>query len=169
MLGIARSVWGDAGPLRFSSRWFVKDSADRELDGEIRGDSIRIQGAKDTVFVRPKGIWAVADFGMDEQLIPVLRKLKPGRKLQLMSVLRPYHARWDSLQVSVQDLGALRVASVWSGQKEHELIVFDRRAALLWQRRTDVATERRPLEGTERYREYERALPALQELLSAYR
>lgn len=106
---------------------------------------------------------------MEEQFLPVFAMLPLGSRLQPVSVFRPYHLRWDTVYVGVQRVGTLTVVSLWTSKTEHELVVIGPSGALLWVRRTDMDSDRHPLEYSRRYQEYERALPALEQLLLAYR
>jgi hypothetical protein len=93
-------------PRSFDVVWTMRDSVtgktlpDRESHGVVVGDSLRISGTKPQVTAIPSGMWAVADFGMEESLIPLLRGLPSGGSRRV-AVFRPWHARWDTITVGL--------------------------------------------------------------------
>lgn len=161
MIGSAETSWAGGAPARFRVLWTRPDSGGAGVDsatvvvGERTDGILRVltRGASHEFRV-PEGPWAVADFGMEEQLIPLLRALPAGAGPIHVQVLRPYHVRWDTLQVTVRDTAGLRTVDVQGADKAHELMVIDASGALLWSFRFDQPGERRPLEGSARYAEY---------------
>src|SRR5262249_53583247 len=77
MLGTARVEWSASSVRRFQVVWIRADTLRGSkvdsaitVQGEVQGDSIRISRPASHVLAVPKIAWAVADFGMEEQLIP---------------------------------------------------------------------------------------------------
>lgn len=161
MIGTAEVRWQGGSPASFDVRWTRPDAGGKGIDsattviGERRGASLRVWtgGATGTLLV-PGGPWAVADYGMEEQLIPAVRALPARASGVRITVLRPYHVRWDTVVVSVRDTAELRLAEMTGRDKAHELMVLGPDGSLLWMDRFDQAGERRPLEGTSRYAEF---------------
>jgi hypothetical protein len=160
MIGTADVRWTKDRPTRFDVQWTMRDSAtgrsipDRDVHGVVDGGMLRISGSKPASLRIPAGQWAVADFGMNEQLIPLLRTLPANGAPLVVSVFRPWHGRWDSVTVTVRDTASVRVGEVVGTDKLHEVMVITARGDLLSIVRYDQPAERRPLEGSMRYREY---------------
>jgi len=160
MIGTAEARWSGKQISDFETRWTTRDSisgrsvVQRQSHGEKRGDSLFVTGTAPGVFAVPAGFWAVADFGMEEQLIPLIRAVSVNAGRQSISVFRPWHNRWDTVSVAVRDTIDVRTAELIGVNKFHETMVFTVRGNLLCIFRYDQISERRPLEGTVRYREY---------------
>jgi hypothetical protein len=160
MIGTADVRWAKDRPMRFDVQWTTRDSAtgrsilDRDVRGVVDGGILRISGSKPDSLRIPAGPWAVVDFGMDEQLIPLLRTLPANGAPLVVSVFRPWHGRWDTVTVTVRDTASVRVGEVVGTDKLHEVMVLTARDDLLSVVRYDRPAERRPLEGSTRYGEY---------------
>lgn len=167
MIGTAIVQWSRGHPSTFDVQWTTRDSSTGKAKPDVvsRGvfvrDSLRITGSKPDVVAIPSGLWAVADYGMEEALIPVIRSLAATGHSQIVSVFRPWHGRWDTVSVAVHDTAGLRVVELQGIDKLHELEVLTTGDALLWIVRFDQPEERRPLEDTRRYSEYLERLPLL--------
>jgi hypothetical protein len=159
MIGTANIHWQGGRPSEFEVEWTSRDSITGkpiravESHGHAVGDMLHVSGTKPLDTSLPKGFWAVADFGMEEALIPLTAML-PRTGASRVAVFRPWHGRWDTISVAVHDTAGLRLADVWSDQKTHELMVVTGRGELLCIVRFDQPGERRPLEGSARYQEY---------------
>jgi hypothetical protein len=158
MIGTAEVRWQGGNPSGFEVRWTRQDAGGKGIDsattviGERQGAAIRVRaGGISRTLPLPSGPWAVADYGMEEQLIPAVLALPARATGVRITVLRPYHVRWDTVVVSVRDTAGLRLAELMGTDKAHELMVLGPDGALLWMNRFDQAGERRPLEGTSRY------------------
>jgi len=159
-------------PASFDVVWTTRDSAtgkalpDRESHGVVVGDSMRISGTKPQVTSIPPGRWAIADFGMEELLIPLLRDLPIGGPHRV-AVFRPWHGRWDSISVQVRDTAGVRFVDERQGialgdaKQTHEVVILNAQGDLLAIVRFDQADERRPLEGSARWAEYRKTVPSL--------
>lgn len=169
MIGTEVVAWRGEHPVRFSAVWTVRDSAsgmprpDVDAKGQLRGDTLLVTGSHPGRYATPSGRWGVADFGMEEQLIPLIRQLRPPTGPVPVEVFRPWHGRWDLVRLSVRDTAGYRVADL-RDSTSHETIVLLASGNLLWMWRHDQTDERRPLEGSARYRDYEVALPLLRSL-----
>jgi hypothetical protein len=157
MIGTANIHWLGSHPSEFDVEWTKRDSItgkplkDIESHGHVVGDTLYVAGTKPLHTPLPKGFWAVADFGMEEALIPLL---PPTGASQRVTVFRPWHGRWDTVTIAIHDTAGFRLVDLWSDQKTHELMVVTGRGELLWIVRFDQPGERRPLEGSSRYQEY---------------
>ena len=180
MIGTADVRWGGGCPTGFDVEWTTRDSVtgkaqlDLESHGTIVRDTLRVSGSKPAAFPLPAGLWAVADFGMEEALIPILRAMAPTTGWQTVAVFRPWHGRWDSVSVAVHDTAGVRVVesravvAFGDGKQSYELMILNPRGDLLSIVRFDQPNERRPMEGTMRYEEYRARLPFLEVLAKRY-
>ena len=137
-------------------RWSEGDKLQRSVTVEVRDDSVV---ATDTVrhsYPRPTGVWAVADYGMDDLLVASLRSLAPGRE-HSVSVFRPYGLKWDSLAVRVRVReGGLLVEAVAAPDDTSRFLVADDGTLVQELRSKYPSHERRPLEGTRAFVLYQR-------------
>ena len=174
MIGTARVDWTNGIVQTFEIRWTRPDPGGKGLDsaifvaGERTGEHLQLRTGGGRAVPIPGGRWAVADYGMEEQLIPLIRALPRQAARTTVSVFRPYHLKWDTVFVSIRDTLGLRLAEITRTENAHELMVIDAEGALLWIFRFDQPGERRPLEGTNRYLEYARMRPTLDALRSEY-
>ena len=153
LLGITETRWAGGAPVYFETHWTRGDSTLVALSGHREGAVLRITGSRDTMIVLPELPWAVADYGMDEQLVPLIATFTPAREPRPMAVLRPYLMKWDTVVVTVDLRVGVRVATTVSGKTRQTLVIpADRR--LIWARRSDAVSELRPLEGSARHAEF---------------
>ncbi len=175
MMGTAHVEWFEGRVARFDVRWTRADTLKgSKVDSAISvrgsrdGDSIRITEPDRRTLAVPTGWWAVADFGMEEQLIPILRSMPADKPAQLVAVLRPYHLRWDTISVAVRDSAGLRIAEVLGRDKAHELYIIDTAGRLLCVWRIDRVGERLPLPESARYEELQQYLPTVRAIVSHF-
>ena len=153
LLGVTESRWAGGAPLHFETRWTRGDSVLVALSGHREGSVLRITGSRDTIVALPELPWAVADYGMDEHLGPLIATFTPAREPRTVAVLRPYLMKWDTVAVTVDFKAGVRVATTVSGTARQTLVIpADRR--LIWARRSDAVSELRPLEGSARHAEF---------------
>jgi hypothetical protein len=160
MMGTAHVEWVGARVSQFAVLWTRADSLHGpEVDsaiavrGQVDGDSIHIAMPEARTMASPTIPWALADFGMEEQLIPIFRSLPSGQPARPVAILRPYHLRWDTVMVSVRDSANLRMAVTYGGDKAHEVWLIDQGGRLLYVRRVDHAGDRIPLPTSTCYEE----------------
>lgn len=160
MIGTADVRWTDGRPSHFDVEWTNRDSVSgramraREAHGVLEGSTLHVVGTTATLTPVPATPWAVADFGMEEQLVPLVRVLTAGDALQIIPVFRPWLSRWDSVSVTVRDTAGVRTAELVGADRSHEVMVLTDHGDLLCILRFDQPDERRPLEGSSRYQEY---------------
>lgn len=173
MIGTAEARWRDGHLTSFNVKWTTQDSTTHAQEvalvahGIVVGDSLRITGTHPATLPLPQDRWVVADFGMEEQLIPVELAL-PARRTVLVHVYRPWHSRWDSVKVTMRDTASLHVAELVGSDGYHSIMVLDSVGALLMIGRFDEQSERHPLETTSRYEEYVRYRSFLADLYRQY-
>ena len=160
MVGVAEVHWKRSAPTRFSSRWTEPGKGAVERRGSVSRGRITITGSRDTVLRVPESAWGVADFGMDDQLLPLLVTMPPSVEPLRLIVFRPYTMGWDTLAVTSARRGEILVISVRSGGSPNRLFVIYE-GKLVWLRDVAQQNERRPLEGTTAYRAFVRARQAM--------
>jgi hypothetical protein len=175
MMGTAHVEWVGASVGRFAVLWTRADTLrGSEVDsaitvsGQVDGDSIRIATPDVRTMALPTLPWAIADFGMEEQLIPIFRSLPSGQSAQRVAILRPYHLRWDTVTVSVRDSAGLRMAVTYGSDKAHEVWIIDQDGRLLYVRRVDQAGDRIPLPTSACYEEMLQHIDAIRALLAPF-
>jgi len=152
MFGWADVRWRGGRPRGFVVQWITPGSTAVDtlnVWGTVEGTGMRISRSHkpDTVLTTPNGSWAVADYGMEELLVPAFEAANESPSD--LAVLRPYALKWDTLRVSAGPNAngwrvvrwTLRDSSAWSAvlQGSH----------LLWVRRSDHPdNEKIALEGT---------------------
>jgi hypothetical protein len=136
--------------------------------GQVRNDSILLSAPSPTVLSVPTIPWAVADFGMEEQLIPLFRSMAVVSQAQPVALLRPYHIRWDTISVLVRDNGGLRMAVTLGRDRAREAWIIDENGRLLYVRRVDQQGDRIPLPTSDAYNEMRERSATIRALLQPY-
>ena len=175
MMGTSHVEWTGNRVGRFAVLWTRADTLrGAEVDsavavrGRLDGDSIRLEAPLTRTLVVPTIPWAVADFGMEEQLIPLFRSLPASQPARTVAILRPYHLRWDTVMVSTRDSAGLRIAVTRGKDKNHEVWFLDQEGRVLYVRRVDQPGDRIPLPLSARYEEMMEHIDAIRALLVAY-
>jgi hypothetical protein len=150
LVGWAGSQWTAERLTGFTTRWASPQGVQLEIRGQVVGAQVKLSGAKSDHLIVPSIPWAVADYGMDDQLVPVLLRLR-GDSAQVIAVWRPFGQKWDTLTVRRRLIDGVSLittgATTWA-------ISADRR--LLFAEDRDQSSDRRPLEGNARFAEYQR-------------
>jgi hypothetical protein len=174
MEGTARVDWLQGRVTDFDILWTRADTLrGPKIDsavavrGRIVGDSIVVTAPAQRALATPSLPWAVADIGMEELLIPLLRSLQPGSLPQQVAVLRPYHLRWDTVTVTVRDTAGLRVADARHGG-DHEIWVLTGSGQLLCVHRVDHPGDRLPLPNSDRYVELQANLATVRAIFAPF-
>lgn len=74
LIGAATVDWTAASPIAFSVRWL--GNAPLTLRGRVEGKEIVLSGSRNERETIPAGLWAVADYGMDDLLLPLVSTLR---------------------------------------------------------------------------------------------
>ncbi|MFI5234996.1 MAG: hypothetical protein ACHQXA_04740 [Gemmatimonadales bacterium] len=138
-------------PRQYQALWTTPGDPDLSLLVRVHDDSLTLNGARSWPI--PAGPWAVAEEGMEEQLIPVLVSLPADSDSVALPVFRPRAARWDTLQVLRKPLFADVVLYLFSsgGPRTRGVIMVTAAGDLLTvERATDPPSRRLPMPGTAR-------------------
>lgn len=154
MLGVTDVRWQGQVPTSFTTVWIVpKQNAidSTSIRGTVTVEGLRLSrtGQPDTVLALPKLTWAVADYGMDELLLPAFDHLPAAKPVQI-AVFRPYDSKWDTLTVSAGERNRDWRVVRWTDSKgERWTLSLYRDAHMLWLRRSEHAQdEEHALEGS---------------------
>ena len=152
LVGWANSSWSHGRPTRFTARWARPESVEVDISGQVVGMEMRLRGAQLDHLTLPTLPWGVADYGMEDQLVPLFQTL-PRDTAQNIAVWRPYGQKWDTVTVRTHLVeGVLLVsegAVTWGISSAGRLLLHQDRAQ---------GALRRPLEGTASFAEYRRIL-----------
>jgi hypothetical protein len=162
MVGTAEVRWEGGAPSAFEVLWTSPDTQSTTVRGTRTGSEIRVDGSRDTTLAIPTLPWAVADYGMESLLTPLLESNAAADERRVV-VLRPYVLRWDTLDVATEWTSGALVARTRATDGAREVLVIGGHR-LVWLRQPDTKAECRPLEGTPAFAEYARLRTALGEI-----
>jgi len=153
-VGTAVAVWNNGRQVQVNVTWTHRDSTSLRLQVTTSGGVITFRGTVDTSFSATNMPWAVADYGMDDQLVPLILGLPFGVSREV-TVFRPFPRKWDAMTVSVRRTNDAILADLANGpgDTDHWIITLD--GALVRVTRDKYPNlERRPLEQTPRMADY---------------
>ncbi len=142
-------------PTQAQALWTSGDSVETQVVITASADSIRITGTTRAAYPIPKEPWGVADYGMEDLLVPVLASLNGAPQPWRVLIYRPFAAKWDLVTVtaSARGKGKLYELTDPDGSKDWWLVAPT--GALVDMRRGGQNFERRPLEETPLWAQYE--------------
>lgn len=129
-----------------------------------RGEQlIYSRDGRDSTMIMPgPGPWAVADYGMQELLAPMLLGLPRDGSAHEIAVFRPYPGHWDSAKAVAQERGGVVLIVLhFAKLQEQEVFVFTHDGDLLFAESGGAASWRRIAVDTARQARLQAALPAL--------
>ena len=153
-VGTATGVWKQGRQSEVTVVWTHGDSTSVRLKAASDGRLIRLLGTQDTSFAVPSLPWVIADYGMNDQLLPLIETL-PLNQPQQITVFRPFARKWDTTTVTVRRAPDVILADFANGpgDTDHWVITLD--GALVQVTRDKYPNlERRPLERTSRISDY---------------
>jgi hypothetical protein len=157
MVGSADATWQRGRQSAVRIRWTQGVAEDLALTAQVAGGQLRLAGVRDTAMAIPSLPWAIADYGMEDQLLPLIDQLADGKEPQTIAVYRPYPNHWDTLAVTVEARRGARVATLVDGDGERWTWVISEAGALVQMLRSKYPdVERRPLETTAPIADYVR-------------
>ncbi len=157
LLGTALVTWRHDRPASGEVRWTHGDSIEVDVRLLIDGDTLRVNGREPRSWLVPKIPWAIADYGMEDLAVPLLKSLDfKGTAAVTIAAYRPYGATWDTLQVTEHSVGDGVLYELRSSDSKRDWWLVSRNGALVRLTREGQEFERRPLEQTALFDEYRR-------------
>ena len=99
MVGTAQAAWHSSRQTGASVMWSQRDSTLLFLDFKVNGSAIEVSGSRTAELALPAIPWAIADYGMEDQLLPLLVSLAEATTV---AIYRPFPGKWDTLTVVAQ-------------------------------------------------------------------
>ena len=134
MVGVAEIQYDGTVPRSYEATW--ADSGNALIVQSVRRDGSRLvvrrAGAHDTTLAIPNGAWSVADYSMNELLVPTLLSMDRDGVPRPLSVYRPYPGHWDGGTASVRARAGLLVATLRFGSDAPQVLAFTADGDLLY-------------------------------------
>jgi hypothetical protein len=113
MLGTARARFAGAIVQSYDALWTDTAATPRHITIAVSGDTLRIRDPEqgDTAVPIPTQWWGVADYAMNEFLVPTFLAHAPDGSSAGFAIYRPYARHWDVGLASIRPLGEHFVAS----------------------------------------------------------
>lgn len=162
-VGTALAETAAARPVQYQALWTAPGSADTSALAAVRNDTLYLTGTRSGVWPTPSGPWAIAEPGMEEQLVPALRTLADSQTVAL-PVFRPRAAEWETLTASGRYLpGGARLFLLSLREPDTRIaILIDSTGALLTvEKATDPPSRRLPPVGSGRRAQLDQLLSSL--------
>jgi len=155
VIGTAEAVWQGGRQREVRVRWTKGSATLMELKARLEAGVIHFAGARDTAFQAPTLPWAVADYGMEDQLLPLIRGAGVDARHLRVDIYRPRQERWDTVSIACRRAQGATLATVTEPDGEHFFWTITADGALVWiTRDRNRGFERRPLEMTARVADY---------------
>ena len=125
-VGVANVAARDGAITEYHATWADSGRALWTHDIAVRpgGLVMKQPGRPDTLFTPPAGSrWAVADYAMEEFLVPVLLAIPRDSVARPFAILRPYARRWDSGTVVAQTRGPVVLITLRVGSADAAAVV----------------------------------------------
>jgi hypothetical protein len=154
LLGSATVRWAEGTPVAFDVTWRAAEAVAVEVHGRRNDSLFTIAGTSSATFRIPTLPWAVADYGMEEQLVPLLRQLPADNTVHAVAIFRPFGGRWDTLTVKLTQ-GLEEAYYLETISKADTVVsVFTNAGVLVQVVKKHTNQERRPLERSRLYSDY---------------
>jgi hypothetical protein len=165
LVGIARTRFRDGRPETYTSVWV--DSIGTVTTDTIRVDRrglrLKTVGGRDTLVAPPTSIWGIADYAMQEHLVPVLLSLDEDFSEAPFAIYRPVARHWDTGSVTfVPRGGAVIITIQMQGAEKPQYLLLTEDGDLLYAENSDPkGAQRVPMVGSARRARLEQLLAGL--------
>ncbi len=163
LVGTAETRFAAGRPVEYHAFW--TDSAASDVRHALRTirDSLVESGARSCSHPLPTSAWAIADYAMNEHLVPVLLALPHDGVTRSLTIYRPYAGKWDSGAAWVRPLTDLLLAEVTiEGSEKATYLLFSGTGQLLYGENSDPrGANRVPRLGSPERAIVEKALQAV--------
>ena len=157
LVGTAEAIWQGSRQRAVSIRWTKGSTTLMELKVRFEAGVIHLAGARDTALQAPSLPWAVAEYGMEDQLLPLIQAPGVETRGVRLAVYRPHQSKWDTLSVACRRTQGATLATETAPDGEHFFWTITADGALVrLTRDRNPGFERRPLELTRRVTDYMR-------------
>jgi len=152
MVGTAVASWSGGRQSSIRLRWTKADSILLELDFRADSAGLTVTGSRNLHLSTPDLPWAVADYGMEDQLLPLYENLVSRTSV---AIYRPFPSKWDTVEVVARRTDqAIVISEVERGGEEYRWVVTLDGALVRQVRSRYPKWERRPLELSSRWTDY---------------
>jgi hypothetical protein len=163
LVGESSVAYHDGAPDSATVKWSGGGRSPRIIRLHLRNDSLVVDDTTSSVSVIPGHNWLIADYGMDDLLLPAFNALRLNRPVELQ-VYRPYMGKWDRVIAQRRGDAAGEWIELNAGDGDLWTLVQASDGSILQITRTKYPDfERRPLEESSRVAAYmssRRAHPA---------
>ena len=154
LAGVADVQFAGSVPTNAQVTWRRGGQTLRSIQLQVRRDSLHVKDSVLQVYPIPSDEWLIADYGMEDLLLPVLGALE-HEATRTIAVYRPYAAKWDTLQVRSNHTGGRRLVEIQSAPDDlWTLVLGDDDTIIQILRSKYPDFERRPIEESRRVAEY---------------
>ena len=155
VVGTAESVWEGGLQREVSIRWTQNRATLMELNVRLAAGVIHLAGVRDTALQAPSLPWAVADYGMEDQILPLIQAAGVEKGRLRLAIFRPRASRWDTITIACRRAQGATLATVTAPDGERFFWTITGDGALVrLTRDRDRDFERRPLDMSERVADY---------------
>ena len=157
VVGTAEAVWQKGRQREVHVRWTKRADTLMELRARVQAGVVHFAGVRDTALQVPALPWAIADYGMEDQLLPLIEAAAADTHTVRLAIYRPYQAKWDTIDVACRRSQGVTLATETTPDGEHFFWTITADGALVrLTRDRNPGFERRPLELTRRAADYAR-------------
>ncbi|HVO35992.1 MAG TPA: hypothetical protein VMT21_10525 [Gemmatimonadales bacterium] len=157
LVGTAEAIWQGGRQREVSIHWTKGSATLMELNARFEAGVIHLEGVRDTALQAPSLPWAVADYGMEDQLLPLIQAAGVNSRRLRLALYRPRPSRWDTITIACRRTQGATLVTETEPDGEHFFwtITADGALVRLTRDRTP-GFERRPLDLTRRVMDYVR-------------
>jgi hypothetical protein len=143
MMGTATARYAARQLTSYRVLWTSPTGPDHLIDIEVASGVLQVRGDTVATTPIPRNAWAVADYAMSEQLVPVLLAL-PRDTTVAFDIYRPFPRHWDHFTARVEALGDGILATLrGSTSGKATLLIMTRDGDLLFGDNSDPTKARR--------------------------
>ena len=155
VIGTAEAVWHGGLQRAATILWTKNRDTLMSLNVRLEAGVIHLAGARDTAIQAPSLPWAVADYGMEDQLLPLIQAAGVHRRPVRLAIYRPLPSKWDTITIACRRTHGATLATETVPDGEHVFWTITADGALVrLTRDRDRDFERRPLEMSNRVADY---------------
>ncbi len=158
-LGTASVTYRAGRPVSGAVLWTSGDSVAAQVRFTTTPSTLTLEGTTNAQFASLAAPWGIADYGMEDLLLPTLQALAGVPQPWTVLVYRPFAAKWDTLTVTTAPVSDASLITLTSRDGRRDWWLLSAEGALVQMLREGQDFERRPLELTPLWAVYQRLLP----------